>query len=113
VVVGLDLDSTGPALVSVDPSDGTELGDRSASLVATFDEPLAQGSTARLSGPFGAEPVAVQVEGSTLTVDPARRLPGRPGTYVLTFEVLDEHGNAATATSTFVVRPGNGPMPAG
>jgi predicted extracellular nuclease len=112
VVIGLDLDSTGPALVSVDPADGAELPDRSASLIATFDEPLAQDSTARLSGPFGAVAVRLEIAGSTLTVDPARKLPGRPGTYVLTFEVRDEHGNAATATSTFVVRPGNRPTPA-
>jgi hypothetical protein len=44
-----------------------------------------------------------------MVVDPARKLPGRPGTYVLAFDVRDARGNASTTTSTFVVRPGNGP----
>jgi predicted extracellular nuclease len=113
VVVGLDLDQTGPALVSVDPADGKKLGDRSADVVAAFDEPLAPGATARLVGPFGDERVSVRVDGATLVVDPARKLPGRPGTYTLTFEVRDKRGNASTTTSTFVVRPGNGPAPRG
>jgi predicted extracellular nuclease len=41
VVVGLDLDQTGPALVSADPAVGTVLQDRRAELVLVFDEPLA------------------------------------------------------------------------
>jgi len=109
VVVGLDLDSTGPALVSVDPADGTELRDRGATIVATFDEPIGTGSTATLTGPFGSERVSVTVKGSTLLVDPVRKLRGRPGTYTLTFQVRDQSGNASTATSTFRLRPGKGP----
>jgi predicted extracellular nuclease len=113
VVIGLNLDQTGPVLVSVDPADGTRLADRNASPVATFDEPLTAGSTATMTGPFGPEPVSVRVEGPTLTVDPARKLPGRPGTYVLAFDVRDARGNSSTTTSTFVVRPGNGPASRG
>ena len=108
VVVGLDLDQTGPRLLSVDPKEGTELVDRGADLVATFDEPLAAGGTATLTGPLGQETVAVRIVGATLVVDPARKLPGRPGTYTLTYRVQDGRGNATTTTSTFVVRPGNG-----
>jgi hypothetical protein len=100
-------DRPGPGLGR--PGDGTELRDRSADLVATFDEPLGAGSTATLTGPVRAERVSVTVEGSTLVVDPARKLRGRPGTYTLTFEVATSAGNASTTTSTFVVRPGSGP----
>jgi predicted extracellular nuclease len=108
VVVGLDLDQTGPALVSVDPANGSRLADRRAELVATFDEPLAKGSTATLTGPSGAERVSVRIEGSTLVVDPTRKLRGRPGTYTTTFVVQDARGNTSTTTTTFLVRPGNG-----
>jgi predicted extracellular nuclease/methionine-rich copper-binding protein CopC len=113
VVVGLDLDQTGPVLVSADPAAGTELTDRRAELVLVFDEPLAAGATATLTGPSGAERVTAAVDGSTLVVDPARKLRGRPGTYVLTVEVRDERGNASTTTTRFVVRPGKGPAPRG
>jgi predicted extracellular nuclease len=107
VVVGLDLDQTGPVLVSVHPANGARLANRKASPVATFDEPLGAGSTATLIGPFGAERVSVTVEGATLVVNPARKLRARPWTYTLTMEVEDQRGNASTWTSTFVVRPGS------
>jgi predicted extracellular nuclease len=108
VVVGLDLDQTGPALLSADPAVGTVLQDRRAELVLVFDEPLAGSATATLTGPSGAERVSVTVDGSTMVVDPARKLRGRPGTYVMTVEARDARDNASTTTTSFVVRPGRG-----
>jgi methionine-rich copper-binding protein CopC len=109
----------GPALghaelVRAEPADGTTVEGPSISVVLTYDEPLAEGSSATLSGPSGPV-VIIAID----PADPTRMTSGpdpltvEPGAYTIQWTSVGEDGDIERGTVLFTVTaPPPTPTPA-
>jgi len=105
VLVSLASPALGHAeLISAEPADSSTVEGPSISVVLTYDEPLAEGSSASLDGPSGPEVI--------LAIDPADPnrmtsgpdpLPVEPGAYTIQWTSVGVDGDIERGTVKFTV----------
>jgi len=115
MLLGIAAPALGHAeLISAEPADGSTVEGPSISVVLTYDEPLAEGSSATLNGPSGPEVnLPIDPAGPTRMTSGPDPLTVDPGAYTIQWTSVAADGDIERGTVRFTVTaPQPTPTPA-